>query len=214
MVAERLAKKVCSSPRSFDYWAERISSSLFRSIVLDMSSVEGLPARRGVRLGPAIIERTARTAAASLCNVLSRVRAPRRSTRAGSQEPLDVLCLATQGSGSADEQRLAYPLEPLRPRVLPVDRRHKSRVPASRLSARAPETRRIATRGRRGRWPAVMSADLLRCVPYILSSGDAVGPFLRAFHPATWPVAALYERALVRRCAGFIGWSPYWSAAR
>lgn len=122
-----------------------------------------------------------------------------------------MLCLATQGSGSADEQRLAYLLEPLRPRVLPVDRRHKSRVPASLLSAigrRRPDVIVMEGTGAAGGL-AVMSADLLRCVPYILSSGDAVGPFLRAFHPATWPVAALYERALVRRCAGFIGWSPY-----
>ena len=131
--------------------------------------------------------------------------------RAGCHGQPDVLCLATQGSGSADEQRIAYLLEPLRPRVLPVDRLHKSRLPASLLSAigrRRPDVIVMEGTGAAG-GIAVMSADLLCDVPYILSSGDAVGPFLRAFHRATWPVASLYERALVRRCAGFIGWSPY-----
>jgi glycosyltransferase involved in cell wall biosynthesis len=161
----------------------------------------------------AIIERLrARSGQPPVCVTCRAVsRAPRRSPRAGSHDQLDVLCLATQGSNSGDEQRIAYLLEPLRPRFVPVDRGRKARLPGTLLSAvlrRRPDVIVMEGTGAAGGL-AVMSVHLLCGVPYIVSSGDAVGPFLRAFHPATWPIAALYECALVRLCAGFIGWSPY-----
>lgn len=47
-------------------------------------------------------------------------------------------------------------------------------------------------------------------VHYVVSSGDAVDRFVSNRHGilAGW-VAGAYERALYRRAAGFIGWSPY-----
>lgn len=46
-------------------------------------------------------------------------------------------------------------------------------------------------------------------VPYIFSSGDAVGPFMRAHHPVVGLAFEIYERLLCGGCAGFIGWTPY-----
>ena len=52
-----------------------------------------------------------------------------------------------------------------------------------------------------GRW-------VLR-VPYVFSSGEAIGPFIRAHHGWLGWLFEIYERLLCRWCAGFIGWTPY-----
>lgn len=46
-------------------------------------------------------------------------------------------------------------------------------------------------------------------VPYVFSSGDAVGPFVAAHAPWAGPAFHLYERLLCRGASGFIGWTPY-----
>jgi len=46
-------------------------------------------------------------------------------------------------------------------------------------------------------------------IPFVVSSGDAVGPFFRGEHPVFGWVFELYERMLCRLCAGFVGWTPY-----
>ena len=49
-------------------------------------------------------------------------------------------------------------------------------------------------------------------VPYVVSSGDAVGPVTSRLHSRlAATVGAIYERFLCRRAAGFIGWTPYLS---
>ena len=45
--------------------------------------------------------------------------------------------------------------------------------------------------------------------PYIVSSGDAVAPFVGAKQPLLAPLFERYERSLYRNCRGFIGWTPY-----
>lgn len=50
---------------------------------------------------------------------------------------------------------------------------------------------------------------LLRGVPYVFSSGDAVGPYVASHAPPLGWAFAIYERLLCRWCAGFIGWTPY-----
>jgi glycosyltransferase involved in cell wall biosynthesis len=42
-----------------------------------------------------------------------------------------------------------------------------------------------------------------------VSSGDAVGPFMRAHHRVAGWAFEIYERLLCARSAGFIGWTPY-----
>jgi glycosyltransferase involved in cell wall biosynthesis len=44
---------------------------------------------------------------------------------------------------------------------------------------------------------------------YVVSSGDAVGPYVAAHSMLAGPIFALYERILCRFCDGFIGWTPY-----
>src|SRR5262249_8926413 len=44
---------------------------------------------------------------------------------------------------------------------------------------------------------------------YVVSSGDAVGPFVAMHRPGLGPLFGLYERLLGGWCAGFIGWPPY-----
>jgi len=43
----------------------------------------------------------------------------------------------------------------------------------------------------------------------VVSSGDAVGPFLARKYGWLWPIFNAYERMLYRWSAGFIGWSQY-----
>src|SRR4051812_7632070 len=56
---------------------------------------------------------------------------------------------------------------------------------------------------------ACLIGRLLWSIPYIVSSGDAVAPFLRAHHPLLGLGGEIYERLLCRMSAGFIGWTPY-----
>ena len=44
---------------------------------------------------------------------------------------------------------------------------------------------------------------------YLVSSGDAVGPWVGTRSRLLGPVFGLYERVLCRLAAGFIGWTPY-----
>ncbi len=56
---------------------------------------------------------------------------------------------------------------------------------------------------------ACLIGRILFGVPYVVSSGDAVGPFVAAHHPLFGPIATLYEFLLCRCSAGYIGWTPY-----
>ncbi len=44
---------------------------------------------------------------------------------------------------------------------------------------------------------------------YVVSSGDAVGPYVGSHYAILGPVFGVYERLLCRWSAGFIGWTPY-----
>jgi len=55
----------------------------------------------------------------------------------------------------------------------------------------------------------LLAIDALLGVPYIVVSGDAVGPFLGLHSRAMGVLGGLYERLLCRRCAGYVGWTPY-----
>ena len=56
---------------------------------------------------------------------------------------------------------------------------------------------------------ACLYGRLIHGVPYVFSSGDAVGPFMRTHHWLAGVPFELYERLLCRFSAGFIGWTPY-----
>lgn len=121
------------------------------------------------------------------------------------------MAFATQGSGGDDEARLAAVLEQLDPELLPFDRRTKLKSFLSLLQAirtRRPELVVMEGTGIAGGL-ALIVARLLWKTKYVVSSGDAIGPFVRAILPVVAPLFALYECLLCRFSAGFIGWTPY-----
>jgi hypothetical protein len=122
-----------------------------------------------------------------------------------------IACFATQGTGHGDEERIRTLLEHLEPELLPFDRRDR-RGSAIRLLrhllSRRPDLVVMEGTGIAGGL-AVLGGRLIAGIPYVVSSGDAVGPFIRQTHPGLGPLAALYERLLCRLSAGFIGWTPY-----
>src|SRR5687767_860572 len=121
------------------------------------------------------------------------------------------LVFATQGKGHGDETRILELLREFIYDAYAFDR-------GSKLNSCVDLLRTI----RRNRPPlvvmegtgiggglAVMLGRILFGVPYVVSSGDAISPFLAARMPLAKPIFAVYERMLCRWCAGFIGWTPY-----
>jgi glycosyltransferase involved in cell wall biosynthesis len=122
-----------------------------------------------------------------------------------------ISCFATQGTASYDEQRVQDLLEHLSPETLDFDRAGKLKSGlrvARKLIAERPDLVVMEGTGFAGGL-AVIAARLLADVPYVVSSGDAVGPYIRLGHPRLAPIAGIYERILCRLCAGYVGWSPY-----
>jgi glycosyltransferase involved in cell wall biosynthesis len=56
---------------------------------------------------------------------------------------------------------------------------------------------------------AALLLKALLGVPFIVSTGDAVGPFLSARYPAFGLLGHVYERLLYRSSHGVIAWTPY-----
>ncbi len=126
-----------------------------------------------------------------------------------------ILCINTGGAGSLDEARartLAACLE--------ADVTHFGVV---RSASRAESGREISRLLRSESWDMVYQegtgiaagASLIRAARereqrFIVSGGDPIGGF---FHVTAGPVHGLafglYERALYRACAGYVGWTPY-----
>src|SRR4051812_14280028 len=123
----------------------------------------------------------------------------------------EILCLATKGAGTNDEQRIQQLLAPLAPEVWPFDAQAKLRSALKllrRLRTDPPALVVLEGTGLAGGL-AVLIGRLLLGTPFVVSSGDAVAPFLAMRSRAIGPIAALYERMLYRMSSGFIGWSPY-----
>ena len=122
-----------------------------------------------------------------------------------------IACFATQGSGHGDEARIQSLLEDVDPELLPFARARRTRSAVRLLRtllSKRPDLVVMEGTGIAG-GAAVLLARLLGGVRYVVSSGDAVGPFVGVEHTLLGRVAAQYERVLCRHCAGFIGWTPY-----
>lgn len=131
--------------------------------------------------------------------------------RAIDTRPPVVAYFATQGRGSLDEQRIRRLLEPLDPFALCFERAHKAGS-ALRLwgQLRRLDPELVVMEGTGlGGGLVLMAARLLGGPRYVVSSGDAVGPFLRARSLPLGIAGGVYERLLCRLSAGFIGWTPY-----
>lgn len=125
--------------------------------------------------------------------------------------PPSIACFATQGPGSNDEERIGALLVDLHPTVVGMRRRPRLGGALElwrRLSALDPDLVVMEGTGIAG-GAVLLLGRRLRGRPYVVSSGDAVAPFVAAVSRPAGLVAGLYERLLCRWSAGFIGWSPY-----
>jgi glycosyltransferase involved in cell wall biosynthesis len=122
-----------------------------------------------------------------------------------------IVCFATQGHGHIEGERIRVLLEQLGAEEFAFDREHKLRS-AWRLGrtvvAQRPQLLVMEGTGTAGGLILLAMRALLG-VPYVVSSGDAVGPFLGLHSPALGALGGIYERLLCRYCAGFVGWTPY-----
>lgn len=131
--------------------------------------------------------------------------------RAGQTAERHIVCFATQGHGHIEGERIRVMLEPLAPREYRFHRERKLRSAAGllRLLLRErPDLVVMEGTGTAGGVPLLL-ARALRGGRYVVSSGDAVGPFLGLKGSAMGLAGGIYERALCRFCAGFVGWTPY-----
>lgn len=124
---------------------------------------------------------------------------------------LKILCFATLGSGSNEEDRIRTLHGRLEPAVFPYTRQSRWRNVAAlfrELQRTRPDLAVMEGSGIPG-GVALLLARWFLGVRYVVSSGDAVAPFLAMRVPWLAPLFSLYERLLYRNAAGFIGWTPY-----
>ncbi len=122
-----------------------------------------------------------------------------------------IVYFATQGQRHIEGERIRVLLEGLGAEEFAFDRAHKLRS-AWRLVrtvvAQRPQLLVMEGTGTAGGLVLLAMRALLG-VPYVVSSGDAVGPFLGLRSRALAGLGGIYERLLCRCCAGFVGWTPY-----
>ncbi len=122
-----------------------------------------------------------------------------------------IVCFATQGRGHIEGERIRLLLEPTGAEEFAFDRSAKLRSGLRLLRevmANRPQLIVMEGTGTAGGL-VLLLARALRGVPYIVSSGDAVGPFLGLRSRLLGLLGGAYERLLCRNCAGFVGWTPY-----
>ena len=125
---------------------------------------------------------------------------------------MKIAWFATKGSGSNEALRMQTLLSQLPGTVeLPFDKADKRgsllRLWKAVKGAR-PDLLVMEGTGIAGGAVCLLARAILG-IPYVFSSGDAVGPFVRAWNPVAGILFGAYERLLCRCCAGFIGWTPY-----
>ncbi len=122
-----------------------------------------------------------------------------------------ILGCASQGSGSGDEARLRELLEGFRTQFITFEKAHKRQSFLRCLRALRQGGFDLFCLEGTG-FAAGLAAILGRLLwrrRFVVSSGDAVAPFLRSKMPIGAPFFSLYERLLYSCSTGFIGWTPY-----
>jgi hypothetical protein len=123
-----------------------------------------------------------------------------------------IAWFATKGSGTNEALRIKHLLSGAGDcRELDFDKKEKRKSFIGLLSAiwrLRPRLIVMEGTGIAGGIACLLARILLK-IPYIVSSGDAVGPFVASHRPGWGWIFTIYERALCRNSAGFIGWTPY-----
>lgn len=122
-----------------------------------------------------------------------------------------ITVFATQGTGGNEEARIRDLVSQHAHSLFPFDRKAKLRSFAKLLRTivrERPELVVMEGTGTAG-GVAVLLASALVGTRFVVSSGDAVGPWVGQQYPALLPLFAAYEHLLCKRSAGFIGWTPY-----
>ena len=122
-----------------------------------------------------------------------------------------VLAFATLGAESNEEARVKELLRDIDAEVFPFDRGRKFRMfwrLVRTIRRRRPDFVVMEGTGLAGGL-ALIAARVLFGRRYIVSSGDAVGPWVGSRFRILGPAFGIYERILCRWAAGFIGWTPY-----
>lgn len=129
---------------------------------------------------------------------------------AGASE-IRILCFATQGHAHLDGERICELLEHLQPESYHFKRDSKIRSAVGlvrAVRARRPQLIVMEGTGIAGGL-TLIAIRALWGTPFVVSSGDAVGPYLHLHSRPIGVLGGLYERLLCRRCAGYVGWTPY-----
>jgi hypothetical protein len=129
----------------------------------------------------------------------------------GESRRVRVVGVATQGRGGNEEDRLRMLLSRFDAEIVPLDRgakRESFQRVLRTIRDLQPDLAIVEGTGWAGGL-AMMEGRRRYSVPYVVSSGDAVGPFIAARNRLAGPLFAAYERRLCRNAAGFIGWTPY-----
>jgi len=122
-----------------------------------------------------------------------------------------IAWFATKGSGTNEAKRMETLLRHVGATELPFDKANKKQSLIElwkRVRQNPPELLVMEGTGIAGGLICLAARVLLK-VPYVVSSGDAVGPFIRAHNRVAGVFFEIYERVLCRLSAGFIGWTPY-----
>ncbi|MFN7921995.1 MAG: glycosyltransferase [Bryobacteraceae bacterium] len=122
-----------------------------------------------------------------------------------------ILGFATQGAGGNDEARLRRLLAEMDSQFFAFDYSRKAasfrallgELKRNRDGVAVMEGTGIAGGG------ALLLGRMLWGSRYVVSTGDAPGPFVAAQAPLLGPLWWLYEFLLCRYAAGYIGWTPY-----
>ncbi len=122
-----------------------------------------------------------------------------------------ILCFATQGGQHLDAERLRYLLAPLPTETYSFNHDRKVRSAAGLVKtvlAHRPRLMVMEGTGIAGGM-TLLGVNVVLGIPFVLCSGDAVGPYLGLHSLLAGALGGLYERLLCRRCAGYVGWTPY-----
>ena len=122
-----------------------------------------------------------------------------------------VVAFSTLGHGSNEEARIRDLLRDVGCELFPFDRARKVRMFRRLLLEMwriRPDLVVMEGTGLAG-GVALILARTVFGQRYLVSSGDAVGPWVGTRSRLLGPVFGMYERVLCRLAAGFIGWTPY-----